>query len=46
MNLNLKEIKTIIFDFDGVILDSSKVRDYGFRKIFEKYPKEKELIKC
>lgn len=41
------DIKTIIFDFDGVIIDSMEVRDYGFRKIFENYPKAKveELIK-
>lgn len=30
-------IKNIFFDFDGVILDSMGVRDYGFKKIFEKY---------
>jgi len=33
-------IKTILFDFDGVIMDSMPVRDYGFRKIFEHYPQE------
>lgn len=33
-------IKVIFFDFDGVILDSMLVRDYGFRKIFENYPIE------
>jgi len=32
-------IKNIIWDFDGVILDSMPVRDYGFRKIFEKFDK-------
>ena len=30
-------IKNIIWDFDGVILDSMPVREYGFRKIFENY---------
>jgi len=30
-------IKNIIWDFDGVILDSMPVREYGFRKIFEAY---------
>jgi len=40
-------IKNILWDFDGVILDSMPIRDYGFRKIFDKYPKEtvEELIK-
>lgn len=33
-------IKVIFFDFDGVILDSMPIRDYGFRKIFEGYPIE------
>jgi HAD superfamily hydrolase (TIGR01549 family) len=39
-------LKNILFDFDGVILDSMVVRDLGFREIFKKYPKEKveELI--
>jgi len=30
-------IKTILFDFDGVILDSMPIRDYGFKKIFEDF---------
>ncbi len=30
-------IKNILFDFDGVILDSMHIRDYGFQKIFEKF---------
>jgi len=30
-------IKNILWDFDGVILDSMPIRDYGFRKIFESY---------
>jgi len=30
-------IKNILWDFDGVILDSMPVREYGFRKIFEEY---------
>jgi len=28
-------VKNILFDFDGVILDSMPIRDYGFKKIFE-----------
>lgn len=32
-------IKNILFDFDGVILDSMPVRDYGFEKIFKKFDK-------
>ncbi len=30
-------IKNILWDFDGVILDSMPIREYGFRKIFENY---------
>ncbi len=33
-------IKTIFWDFDGVILDSMPIRDYGFAKIFEEFDKE------
>jgi len=33
-------IKTILFDFDGVILDSMKIKAEGFKAIFSKYPPE------
>ena len=33
-------IKNILFDFDGVILDSMHVRDFGFREIFKEFDKE------
>tara|TARA_B100000959_G_C14875309_1_gene580173 strand:+ start:425 stop:1042 length:618 start_codon:yes stop_codon:yes gene_type:complete len=33
-------IRNILFDFDGVILDSMTIRSYGFRKIFEKFDDE------
>lgn len=32
--------KVIFWDFDGVILDSNPIRDYGFLKCLEEYPKE------
>ncbi|MEP3837382.1 MAG: HAD family hydrolase [Algibacter sp.] len=32
-------MRTILWDFDGVILDSMKVRDFGFREIFKAYKK-------
>ncbi len=31
--------KTIFWDFDGVILDSMPIRDFGFAKIFEEFDK-------
>ncbi|MWV62970.1 HAD hydrolase-like protein [Helicobacter saguini] len=34
-----KQIKNIFWDFDGVILDSQKIRIYGFREIFKEYDK-------
>ena len=39
-------IKNIIFDFDGVILDSMPIRTEGFKKIFKNYDNKKveELI--
>lgn len=36
--LKERNIKNIIFDFDGVILDSIPVKTEAFRKLFEKYP--------
>ena len=32
-------IKNIIFDFDGVIIDSMPIKEIGFRKIFENFSK-------
>jgi HAD superfamily hydrolase (TIGR01549 family) len=34
-------IKNILWDFDGVILDSMKVRDWGFVKIFKSFDAKK-----
>ena len=31
------KFKTILWDFDGVILDSMEVRDFGFREIFKDF---------
>ncbi len=33
-------IKNIIFDFDGVILDSVPTKTEGFKKLFENFPNE------
>ena len=33
-------IKTVFWDFDGVILDSMKVRDWGFEEIFKDFDQE------
>ncbi|MCV3430300.1 HAD hydrolase-like protein [Campylobacter lari] len=32
-------IKNILWDFDGVIIDSLAIRDYGFREIFKEFDK-------
>ncbi|HEB9428917.1 TPA: HAD family hydrolase [Campylobacter coli] len=32
-------IKNILWDFDGVIIDSMTIRDYGFREIFKEFDK-------
>jgi HAD superfamily hydrolase (TIGR01549 family) len=32
--------KTVLWDFDGVILDSMKVRDWGFEEIFKDFNQE------
>lgn len=39
-------MKNIIFDFDGVIIDSLSVREFGFREIFKNFENDKveELI--
>lgn len=35
---NLEKYKTILWDFDGVLLDSMPVREYGFRTVLRGYP--------
>ena len=43
----MNKLKTILWDFDGVIIDSNSIRDLGFRSILKAFDKEKveELIK-
>lgn len=36
----MKNKKNILWDFDGVILDSMAVRDWGFKEIFKDFPQE------
>ena len=35
----IDKLETLLWDFDGVILDSMVVRDIGFERIFEAFPK-------
>jgi phosphoglycolate phosphatase-like HAD superfamily hydrolase len=35
-----QEIKTIFWDFDGVLMNSNAVRDKGFELVLKEYPKE------
>ena len=35
----MNSIKTIFWDFDGVILDSNSIRTFGFKEVLKKYPK-------
>lgn len=32
-------LKNVLWDFDGVIIDSMTIRDYGFREIFKEFDK-------
>lgn len=36
--INKDKIKAIIFDFDGVILDSTQIKTDAFRELFSDYP--------
>lgn len=37
---NLKNKKSILWDFDGVILNSMPIREKGFREVLSPYPKK------
>jgi phosphoglycolate phosphatase-like HAD superfamily hydrolase len=39
MHYAIDKLETLLWDFDGVILDSMVVRDIGFERIFEAFPK-------
>ncbi|MEB2782433.1 HAD hydrolase-like protein [Algoriphagus sp. C2-6-M1] len=42
---SLENYKVLLWDFDGVIMDSMPVREHGFRKVLEKYPEDEvELL--
>ncbi|HEC1791605.1 TPA: HAD hydrolase-like protein, partial [Campylobacter lari] len=45
--INIENIKNIIFDFDGVILDSMELKTQAFAELFQEFPKDKvqELLK-
>lgn len=47
MQLDTVVISNILWDFDGVIIDSLAIRDYGFREIFRSFDNEdiEKLIK-
>ncbi len=36
----LDNYKVILWDFDGVLMDSNSTRDFGFEKVLANYPKE------
>ena len=36
----MQRIKYLIFDFDGVILDSNKIKDYAFKYVYKGYEKD------
>ena len=38
---NLEKYKVILWDFDGVILDSMAIRELGFRNVLQDYPEDK-----
>ncbi|MBT8327446.1 MAG: HAD hydrolase-like protein [Bacteroidia bacterium] len=40
MNYDLRKYKNILWDFDGVIMDSMEIRDSGFLEIFKDFPNE------
>lgn len=41
----MKTIAAIIFDFDGVILDSAKIKTEAFLELFKDYPQHQKVIK-
>lgn len=40
----MEKIKTIFWDFDGVIMDSMSVRDKGFEIVLKNYPQEQVAL--
>lgn len=41
--INFTRYKALLWDFDGVLMDSMPVRDEGFRKVLEKYPADEVM---
>lgn len=41
----MKQIEAIIFDFDGVILDSANIKTEAFLDLFKEYPQHQKAIK-
>ena len=44
--MNPEDFKVILWDFDGVIINSNSIREAGFRSVLSEYPKAQiELLK-
>lgn len=41
----MKRIKAVIFDFDGVVLNSANIKTEAFLQMFEEYPEHLDAIK-
>lgn len=41
----MSKIQAVIFDFDGVILDSANIKTEAFLELFKKYPEHQQAIK-
>mgnify|MGYP006083927781 CR=1 FL=1 len=43
--MNINKYKVILWDFDGVIIDSDLIRVFGFKKVLDNYPENQvELL--
>ena len=43
MKINIKKTNFVIFDCDGVILNSNKIKTNAFKQTLSKYPKDKVM---
>ena len=43
IKVNINQLDAIIFDFDGVLVESNEIRFNGFRKLFKNFPENSKI---
>ena len=40
----VRQARALLFDFDGTLVDSNRIKEEGFESVFSEFPKQREAI--